>query len=345
VRTLTPTRSGELELPMSSLEFGRVVRNDSFFRQTLERDETFYARAQPLKIEVVPLPEKGRPFDFGNAIGRLEVKASAEPRDVDVGDSIKLKVEWSGAGNLEFFEPPDPSRQEAFKGFRIYGKSETKDVDRRTVTYDIAPLDPQIQEIPPLETPIFDTETMQYDRVKTPPIPIHVRPLKGAKTLASESSAQKAARDLVDIDARAAAKRDWPRIPGGVLFGSLALAPIAGFALRGAVRKRGDPSTPAAKRRRRAKKELARELERAAEPLAAQAAFCEFLAARTAQPREAWIGARVDGEINERVGDELARELDLELAELERAAWSGKSREVDKRKVLALADRLIAGGL
>ena len=33
-------------------------------------------------------------------------------RDVDAGDSIKLSVEWSGDGNLDFFDPPDLARIE-----------------------------------------------------------------------------------------------------------------------------------------------------------------------------------------------------------------------------------------
>ncbi len=351
VRTFTPTRSGALEFPMSSLEFGRVVSRDDFFafRQSLERAETFYARAEPLKIEVVPLPEKDKPLDFGGAIGKLDVKATAEPRDVDVGDSIKFKVEWSGAANFEFFEPPAPDRQDAFKGFRVYGKTETKSVDRRTVVYDIAPLKTETTEIPSLETPYFDPETMQYGRAKTAPIAIHVRPLKNEKSLADANASEHDSRDLVDIDARAERRPELPRIPGGLVLGGLIAAPAIGLSLRRWARVNGDPDAPAAKRRRRAKKRLAKELSTAREPLAQQSAFCEFLAARTAEPREAWIGRRVhDGvalKLDRGLEPELARELDGQLDELERAAWSGESRSIDNQRVLALADRLIAGGL
>ncbi|MCC6408476.1 MAG: BatD family protein [Planctomycetes bacterium] len=354
VKSFTPTRAGQLELSTSSLEFGRVVAREDFFafRQSLERAEQFFARGEPLSIEVVPLPESGRPFDFGGAVGTFSVKAGAEPRDVTAGDSIKFKVEWTGAGNLEFFEAPDPEHQEAFKGFRVYGKTETKSVDRRVVVYDLAPLESTLQAIPPLEMPVFDPEAMRYVRLATPPITIHVRPLKDAKTLEAEGSAERSARDLVDIDARAEASESLPRVPGEVLLGALVLAPALALGVRARVRRRGDPNAPAEKRRRKARRQLERELASAADARGRFEAFCEFLGARTRESREAWIGRRFERGAQGGVpglatplAPELERELERELASLEHAAWSGEARETDRGRLLALADRLIAGGL
>jgi hypothetical protein len=347
VKSFTPTRAGKLEFSTSSLEFGRVVARDDFFalRQSLERAEQFFARGEPLAIDVIPLPEEGRPFDFGGAVGAFTVKAGAEPRDVTAGDSIKFKVEWSGSGNLEFFEAPDPEHQAAFRGFRVYGKTETKSVDRRIVTYDLAPLDTSIQAIPPLEMSVFDPEQMTYRRLATPPITIHVRPLTDAKSLEVQGEQARSAQDLVDLDPRATPRRTLPEVPGGVLLGAFVLAPALALGLRAHVRRRGDPNAPAEKRRRRARKVLERELARASDPKAQMEVFCEFLGARSKEPREAWIGRRVDATTDVSLDPQLARELERELAELERSAWSGEGRDVDRGRVLALADRLIAGGL
>lgn len=344
VKSFTPTRAGKLELSTSSLEFGRVVaREDFFMRSSLERVEQFFARGEPVSIDVVPLPENGRPFDFGGAVGRFSVKAGAEPRDVTVGDSIKFKVEWSGSGNLEFFEAPAPERQDAFKGFRVYGKTETKSVDRRVVEYDLAPIDSELQAIPPLEMPVFDPETMRYERLATAPITIHVRPLAGATGLASEGEAQKAARDLIDIDARATPQSRLPEVPGPLLLSALVLVPACGLFVRASVRRRGDPAAPAAKRRRRARKALERELAHAAGPRERFEAFCEFLGARTQESREAWIGRRRAQSVA--LDPALEAELAKVLDELERAAWSGERRDVEPARLTTLADRLIQGGL
>ncbi|MCE9595924.1 MAG: BatD family protein [Planctomycetes bacterium] len=346
-KSFTPTRAGKLEFSTSSLEFGRVVARDDFFalRQSLERAEQFFARGEPLAIDVIPLPEEGRPFDFGGAVGTFVVKAGAEPRDVTAGDSIKFKVEWSGAGNLEFFEAPDPSHQDAFRGFRVYGKTETKAVDRRVVVYDLAPLEPSIQAIPPLEMPVFDPEKMMYRRLATPPITIHVRPLTDAKSLDVPGETKRSSEDLVDVDAKATPRRSFAPVPGEFLLGAFVLAPALVLGLRARVRRRGDPNAPAERRRRRARKNLERELARAADARGRMEAFCEFLGARSKEPREAWIGRRVDAASAAPIETELAHELERELALLERSAWSGEAQDVDSGRVLALADRLIAGGL
>ena len=72
---------------------------------------------------MIPLPEQGRPLDFSGAVGTFHASARADRTDVDVGDSIKLSVEWTGDGNLEFFAPPELDRLDAFAGFRVFGKT------------------------------------------------------------------------------------------------------------------------------------------------------------------------------------------------------------------------------
>ncbi|HVS08376.1 MAG TPA: BatD family protein, partial [Planctomycetota bacterium] len=210
VRSFTPTRSGELEFPTSFLMFGHSPTTDIFGRSR-ERAESYYVSAEGFRVDVVPLPEQGRPFDYGGAIGKLSAHADADPRDVDAGESIKFSVTWTGQGNLEFFEAPDPSRVEAFEGFRVYGRTESKGFDRRTVVYDLAPLSGEVRSIPPLPLPVYDPEAGRYTTVATVPIPIRVRPLEGGSGLGDEAA--RFARDIRDIDASAEPGGELPR-PG-----------------------------------------------------------------------------------------------------------------------------------
>ena len=78
-----------------------------------------------------------RSLASSGAVGVLSVRASADTRDVVVGDSIKLTVDWTGDGNLEFFEAPDLGLFDAFRGFQVYGSAEEKSLDRRRVVYDL----------------------------------------------------------------------------------------------------------------------------------------------------------------------------------------------------------------
>src|SRR5207247_537320 len=95
------TRPGRVEFPTSHLEFGRVEQG---FLGPAER-RTYYKSFPAFAIDVARLPEEGRPVDFTGAVGTIAARATADHRDVTAGDSIKVSVEWSGEGNLEFFDP------------------------------------------------------------------------------------------------------------------------------------------------------------------------------------------------------------------------------------------------
>jgi hypothetical protein len=185
VKSFVPTRSGPLEFPTSFLEFGKSVRSGGFLASSRRKTESYYVEAPPLTLDVAKLPEEGQPFDYSGAVGELEARARVDTRDVAVGDSMKLVVDWTGDGNLEFFTPPDPGRLDAFRGFRVYGMTEEKSFDRRRVTYDIAPVDPDMTEIPPVPLTVYDPVAGRYVEIETDPIPIRVRALEGAVDLGS----------------------------------------------------------------------------------------------------------------------------------------------------------------
>ena len=81
VRSFTPTREGRIELPTSHFEFGRTVQSQDFFRTRREKGETYFVRAAEVALDVIPLPEQGRPLDFSGAIGSIRARADATPRD------------------------------------------------------------------------------------------------------------------------------------------------------------------------------------------------------------------------------------------------------------------------
>jgi len=354
-RTYLPTRPGTYELPRSFLEFRRVVeRGVGFFGR--DRTERYYVGSDPLSIEVLPLPDDDRPFGFTGAVGSFDAWADVDRRDVDVGDSIKLSVEWSGSGNFEFFEAPDLERDARFESFRVYGKTEHKAADRRTVVYDLAPLEATVTEIPPIVLPVFDTEREAYVDVETEPIPIRVRALESAEGLAPAAAEEGVARDVRDIATELDADGPVPR-PGAkrVVLALLGL-PLGWLALRTFVRHRGDPGAPAARRRRGAKRRLARALRGADSASAQVAALDAFLADRSGESPAAWSGRDVaayfapdsadSAGANGRAVDAgaVARLVEVR-GRLEAEAYGGGDAPLPSSEVLAVADELIGGGL
>ncbi|MEM7308185.1 MAG: BatD family protein [Planctomycetota bacterium] len=352
VRSFVPTRAGRIDFSETFLNFGRAEEGGSFFNRRLEKVKDYYVRAPRFYVEVEPLPEEGQPYDFTGAVGSIAAKASVDARDVDVGDSIKLTVEWSGSGNLEFFDAPDPARMEAFEGFRVYGRTEEKSFERRTTVYDLAPMSDEVGEIPPVPLRVYDSERGEYITIATEAIPIRVRPLATAVELDAEGDDDEGlARDLHDIDTRALGsggtgrRAPGPRAVTAVVFG----VPILWVLLRTWARRRGDPSAPLERRRRGARRKLARALGQAGTPEEELRALHAFLAERTREPDHAWVGRdleqaeRRNGTSGSAPGD--LGELRTLLERLEAAVWTGRGERVGRDEVLAVADRLMGAGL
>ncbi len=343
-RTFVATRAGSLDFPQSWLEFGKG-RRGLFGR---EAREVYHVGAPGFSIEVRPLPTEGQPFDFSKGVGRFEARAEVSRRDVDVGESIRLTVDWTGEANLEFFELPDPSRLEAFDGFRSYGSTNDRFYgDRRRVVYDLAPLSPEIHEIPPVPLSVFDPDLEEYTVVTTPAIPIRVRALEGAVGLSGEEGDDGSALFTHDIQTQPERGDEGGGPGGGAVFGAWGSLTALWLVSRTIVRRRGDPDAPAARRRRGARRKLGRELRRTKSAGAQSQALFEFLGARSGEAPEAWEGRDVSTWIIARDLDlesEVARELVQLTGELDRRHWAGDDAPLEESRLTSVADRLLKEG-
>ena len=142
------SRPGTLQLGASTYQFGVTVERGRGFSP--DRVRQYYAQSIPVEIEVVPVPEEGRPFEWSSAVGPLEVTRRVDRRDLQEGDTLQLTVSWTGDANLAFFDPPDLARLEAFKGFRVVGTTDESFADERRVRYDLLCADPDTLEVPPV---------------------------------------------------------------------------------------------------------------------------------------------------------------------------------------------------
>ena len=349
------TRSGTLPFPTSHLEFGHVEQAGIF--STGEK-QTFFKRFPAFAIEALELPETGRPLDYTGAVGTLEARATVDRFDVDAGDSIKLTVEWTGDGNLEFFETPDPSRIDAFEGFHLFGRTERKTPDRRVATYDIAPRSEAVTAIPRLPLSVYDPAQKAYVTISTEPIPIRVRPLKNASGLPAEVSRPERSFDLADIQTEPALEPDLGGPGGGTIATALVAIPILWLGLRGAVRRRGDPDAPVARARRAARRVLRRDLGAARSASDQSRALQRFLAARTGEPDQSWVGrdpvawSRGREERNAREGTRLAvlspessKSLAELLAQLDERAWARGDQPMGAEEIERVAERVVQEGL
>jgi hypothetical protein len=125
----------------------------------------------PHVVTVLPLPQPV-PELFSGAVGTaLRVRTDASPRMVAVGAIVKLVLTIEGEGNLEEFEAP---RLDRLEGFHVYGVIDEKTPARRVLTYDLAPLDGTVTEVPSIGFCWFDGPTAGYVTTATEPIPLSV---------------------------------------------------------------------------------------------------------------------------------------------------------------------------
>jgi hypothetical protein len=359
-RRYMATRPGKLEYGQAVFEFSQILRRGTLMDPGASRE--YYATLPPFTLDVLPIPEGGRPFAWTGAVGQLVPERSVDRRAVDVGDSLKLQVAWTGHGNLEFFEPPDLARSPGFEGFRVLGvEKDEKDPDRRRVIYDLVPLKPGEQSIPGVPLWVFDTKEERFVEVLTEPVPILVRKVDGAddpfahiaSAAADEESVRLTLADIESAPDEGVARRG----PGaGAVFGAFGVLLVGWPFVRRAARRGLDPNSRVARRRRRARSILAQALRADPSPAGIKAALLAYLSARSGEGLGAWIGRdplewRTEAEARGQRGlpsVEACAALAALESELDRARFEPedpRARAVDARRVLAVVKDLEGGVL
>lgn len=184
-RRFLPAQAGDLTLTLAPdagvarLRFAHTTRFEDDFvqgRVGVDRHEVT-VESRPLTLRILPLPEAGRPADFSGAVGQFTVRAETSAQRVDAGASFPLTLHIEGVGNLHAFAPP-PLR---LPGFHALGSIDTKASGRRTITYDVSPLQASTAGVPAIAFAFFDpTPPASYRTVTTMPLPLVVKANVGA---------------------------------------------------------------------------------------------------------------------------------------------------------------------
>jgi hypothetical protein len=186
-KVLIPKRSGTIAIEPSSVSaavaVGRIRSRDpfdSFFGgQTQYR--RFMVNSEPLKLEVLPLPEEGKPAQFYGLVGQYTISASATPRKVNVGDPITLTVKIGGGKYLQPVQWPDLEQLPAMAAnFKIPSQKASPAIENgfKIFTQTIRAKTDKVTEIPSIPLSYFDAEQGKYVTAQTEPIKLEVAPTK-----------------------------------------------------------------------------------------------------------------------------------------------------------------------
>ncbi|MBS1775410.1 MAG: protein BatD [Bacteroidetes bacterium] len=188
-------------------QFGSLMMSDPFFNSNMfntvdYKDVPVKLKSEPVKINVLPLPDKEKPQNFGNAVGNFTVSASVDKPTLSTDDALTLTVRVIGTGNLKLIEPP---KFQLPNGLSTYDPVIVDTITGRTttisgtkiITYTISPNVAGDYEIPAIPFSFYNPISNNYVSTQTQPIKIHVT--KGKHY--NPSLAQKSGlTDIHDID-------------------------------------------------------------------------------------------------------------------------------------------------
>src|SRR5207253_4110376 len=133
-------------------------------------------KSETIPLEVKPLPA-GAPLTFAGAVGNFSMTADANPKRVQVGDPVTVKVEIAGRGNFDRVSAPGLSDE---SGWHKYPPSSNFKQDddvgisgTKTFELVVSPNE-KLTMVPPLAFTYFDPVKEKYATLQSETVPLIV---------------------------------------------------------------------------------------------------------------------------------------------------------------------------
>jgi len=139
-----------------------------------------HVKSTPVKITVIPLPENGKPADYGNAVGNFTLSGKMDKTELTTDDAAAYTLTINGSGNLKLIAAP---ALQLPNGLETYDPVVVDTITNRTntisgskiITYPIGPRTPGDYTIPSISFSYFNPQSGSYVTLHTEPIKIHVK--------------------------------------------------------------------------------------------------------------------------------------------------------------------------
>lgn len=181
--TLTPVKTGTISLGPVPINCSVIVRNrddDSFFGDFFPSYEkqSLQVKSKRLTLNILPIPETGRPTNFSGGIGQFQLKVTAAPLNVSQGDPVTVKMTISGKGNIQSINAPTLQNTEGLKVYDPQRKGITTQYENGgVVSFEqvLIPSDTKLKQIDPYHFSYFDPSKGTYQQLIAPAIPLSVK--------------------------------------------------------------------------------------------------------------------------------------------------------------------------
>ncbi|MDA0986654.1 MAG: BatD family protein [Bacteroidetes bacterium] len=212
---LFPTQSGSLEIKPFEINCQVQVPtrrrsnnpfdifNDPFFSSV--QTQNIQIKSQPVKINVMSLPQNNIPKSFSGAVGKYEMNISTSKTETQTNEAITLKMKISGTGNLKLIETP---KLELSNEFELYDPKTNDNVNlqskyvsgTRTYEWLVIPKYPGNKKIPQIEWSYFNPSSNNYVTLNSKEIKLKIN--QGAVVAGQTSSISKEEIEFLNQDVR-----------------------------------------------------------------------------------------------------------------------------------------------
>lgn len=179
-RSFVAEHAGRLQVPVAKLRFAYATQfQEDFLQGRVPQDRVeVELESTAFELEVLRLPDAGRPADFSGAVGHFALEARSQVGQVALGEAFEVELIVRGEGNLTRFPAPWLDRLE---GLRMLGFVEDQREGERRITYEFAASSARVREFPSLPFAFFDpTPPAGYTTLWTKPIALHVEVPSGS---------------------------------------------------------------------------------------------------------------------------------------------------------------------
>ena len=195
-----PQMTGRLEIP--SITFKGIVVQQN---RNVDPMEAFFnggsgyvevkkdIKAPGITLQVDPLPQ--RPANFSGGVGKFNISASLDKKEVKAGEPITLRVVVGGIGNLKLLKQPVVNFPKDFDKYdaKVTDKTRlTANGVEGNMVYDFlaVPRNQGSYTIPSVELTYYDTGKNAYKTIKTQPFKVEVEKGDGSSAESEDFASQ-----------------------------------------------------------------------------------------------------------------------------------------------------------
>ncbi|MFH1854639.1 MAG: BatD family protein [Candidatus Omnitrophota bacterium] len=132
---------------------------------------------EPIKLEILPLPEQGKPQDFKGDVGGYDIMADVDKNSVEENQPVTLKIKINGRGNIKTISSPQLPEIDDMK---LYDSGSSENISKIDYVVEgdkifekvVIPKKPGTFIIGPIRYSYFDPVDKRYVEKKAGPISI-----------------------------------------------------------------------------------------------------------------------------------------------------------------------------